>query len=559
MPATVDTFPVSNIPEALERAAREFSAKGISISDPRGRSIERRSFPEFLASAQQVARGLVRNGLEPQEPVAISFPTSWDWMEAWFGTALAGGLPLAVAGAGVIRDRDTQIETFRYLESTFGCRRVLSSASLKRAAEEAGADDVASRIAPPEDWDRLDTGALPQVGSDPEATAFLQLTSGSTGHPRAVEIANRGAIHNPCVSDEIIGRPFGRPASAWADPMVSWLPLYHDMGLIGSLLLPLLSGTEVFLLRPETFLGRPHLWLEAITRANATYSPAPNFAFQMIVDRFADRLPEGIDLSPWWSACCGAEMVRPETAAAFCELMEPAGFEPKYFRPCYGMAEATVAVTFDTRLEGLRSRLIPGRSDAGEVTCCGGPILDTQVRIVGGGATLDENQVGEVQVKGPGVFRGYYRDPEATAETLADGWLKTGDLGFLYDGELYLTGRIKEILIVHGHNWTPEEIERVADTAVGGGGRARSAAFSVTDSRRGEKAVLVVEIAPDQRQHLAELEREIRVAVGRRLGLPLADVAFVDRGKIPRTTSGKLQRRKLRQDYERQLLQTLAT
>ncbi len=543
----------NNIPEALERAARDHPASGISISDARGRHFERRTFAEVLDSAREVARGLLADGLHPGEPVAVSFPTSWDWLEGWLGTALAGGLPLAVPAPSALRNPDAQIDLYRYLADSMGCCRVLAGTALRDTIRSATADDVAQRIHPPESWQRLTNGELPVVSGDPEVTAFLQLTSGSTGRPRAVQIPNRGAMHNPQASDRAIGAPYGEPVHVWAERMVSWVPLYHDMGLIGSLLLPVLTGLEVSILRPEAFLGRPLLWLQVIAESEATFSTAPNFAYQMVVDRLADSLPDDLDLSGWRTALCGAEMVRPETAIALGSALEPRGFDPRAFRPCYGMAETTLAVTFDCRNLGLRSRAVPGKPDAAEVACNGVPIDDTEVRIVATGddSTAGEDTVGEVEVRGPGVMTGYYCDPEATAEVFDDGWLSTGDLGFLHDGELYLTGRLKEILIVHGHNWMPEEIERVADQVMGGGGRTRSAAFSVSPDAEGERAVLVVEVAPDQRERVNELEPAVRSAVGRMLGLPLADVAFVARGSIPRTTSGKLQRRKLRLNYER--------
>lgn len=549
----------SNIAEALERAAREFPERGISVSDSRGRHFERRTYVQVLESAQAVARGLISDGLAPGEPVAVSFPTSWSWLEGWLGVALAGGLPLAVPTPAALRDPTALVELYRHLEEALGCRRILGSTALRDACAGAGCDDVAGRIRPPESWERPSTVALPVTRDDPEATAFLQLTSGSTGKPRAVEVPNRGAMHNPLASDEAIGAPYGQPAHAWADRMVSWVPLYHDMGLIGSLLLPLLTGLEVLILRPEAFLGRPLVWLNAIAESEATFSTAPNFAYQMVVDRVGDSLPADLDLSSWKVALCGAEMVRPETADAFCTGLAGFGFDAAAFRPCYGLAETTLAVTFDCRGQGPRSHSVPGRPEAAEVASNGVPIDATRVRVVSpDGSDLGEDRVGEVQVSGPGVMTGYFRDPQTTSEVLHDGWLATGDLGFLHDGELYLSGRLKEILIVHGHNWMPEEIERVVDGVIGGGGRARSAAIPVA-GKEGERAVLVVELAPNQRDRLDELEPAIRSAVGRSLGLPLAEVAFVARGRIPRTTSGKLQRRKLRQDYERGEVERLDT
>jgi acyl-CoA synthetase (AMP-forming)/AMP-acid ligase II len=326
------------------------------------------------------------------------------------------------------------------------------------------------------------------------------------------------------------------------------------MGLIGCLMLPLLCGLDTWMLRPETFLARPRLWLEHLGSHGGSFAPAPNFGYQLCVERIPADKREGLDLGAWRAALTGAEMVRPETTAAFSAAFEPHGFRPEVFRPCYGLAEGTLAVTFDVKGSGVRTLPAPRGTDAGfamtEVVSIGVPIRDTRIRIAApDDSDLPEGEIGEVHIKGPGVFRGYYGDPEATAATLRDGWFATGDLGFLQGGELYLTGRTKDLLIVHGHNIMPDEIERVADSVTGGGGLLRSAACSVARGAAGEQAVVVVEIADSDPERLAEIGREIRIRIGRAMGLPLADLAFVRRGRIPRTTSGKMQRGELRQRY----------
>jgi acyl-CoA synthetase (AMP-forming)/AMP-acid ligase II len=326
------------------------------------------------------------------------------------------------------------------------------------------------------------------------------------------------------------------------------------MGLIGCLMLPMLTGIDTWLLRPPTFLARPRLWLEQVANHGSVFAAAPNFGFQLCVERLGGKEIEGLDLSSWRAALSGAEMIRHETTDAFSEKFAPAGFVPTAFRPCYGLAEGTLAVTFDCRGEGVRSRPMPAGSDSGfglgRVVSTGVPIRDTKVEVVGPNDTaLPEDRIGEVRIAGPGIFSGYYNDPEATAESLRDGWFFTGDLGFLHDGELYLTGRTKELLIVRGHNIMPEELERLADQVTGGGGLLRSAAFSVASGAQGEQPVLVVETQVTSSEDLETIEQEIRVAIGRNLGLPLADLVFVRRGRIPRTTSGKMQRGELRQRY----------
>jgi len=367
-------------------------------------------------------------------------------------------------------------------------------------------------------------------------------------------ITHRGAVHNPAASTEGVSGQMHAPAQDWAESMASWLPLYHDMGLIGCLLLPLLVGYELKLLRPPTFLARPLLWLRELGSNGRAFAPAPNFGYQLCVERIRPDQVEGIDLSNFKAALTGAEMVRRETVDAFVEAFSPFGFSREAFLPCYGLAEATLSVTFDMEGKGLRTLPAPASTDQGfamaEVASLGRPVRDTERKVVApDGRELTGDAVGEVCIKGPGVCAGYYRDDAATAESMSGDWYHTGDLGFLHRGELYLTGRIKDVLIVRGHNLMPDEIERLADGVTGGGGLMRSAAFSVARGSAGEEPILVVEAADDSADELETLARDIKIEVGRALGLPIADVVFVRRGRIPRTTSGKMQRSEVRRRY----------
>jgi acyl-CoA synthetase (AMP-forming)/AMP-acid ligase II len=529
--------------------------RGIAIFDGRGRSADRRGYSELYETATSSASRLSALGVEPGRPVLVALPTSWEWMEAWFGLLMLGALPVASSGAGAMAASGAQFDKVDKVMAKIGAQAVIATEAFREQATEQGFEFTDPGVVTIEEL-RSTTparaGAAPR--SDGEDLAFLQLTSGSTGLPRAVMISHWAAIHNPIASVEAIGAPHGAPADDWADAMVSWLPMYHDMGLIGCLMLPILTGLDTWLLRPPTFLARPKLWLEHLGSHGTTFAPAPNFGFQLCVERIRPEQLEGVDLSGWRAALTGAEMIRPETTDAFIETFSPHGFQPTSFQPCYGLAEGTLAVTFDLRGEGVRTLPAPAGADTGfgmsRVVSTGTPIRDTRVRIVApDGSELGEHAIGEVAIKGPGVFSGYYNDPEATAESLANGWFATGDLGFLADGELYLTGRTKDLLIVHGHNIMPDEIERLADGVTGGGGMLRSAAFSVARGAAGEEAVVVVEVDGRDPDRLPEIEREIRIQIGRSMGLPLADLVFVRRGRIPRTTSGKMQRGELRQKY----------
>ncbi len=544
----------TNLREALRRAAADFPHRGIGVFDGRGRAADRRGYPELLELALASASRLAGLGVGAGEPVLVALPTSWDWLEAWFGLLMLGAWPVASSGAGAMAAAEVQFEKVDRVMAAIGARHVVATEAFLGQALGQGFSFAEDRVLTVERLRAASSRVTEEPSSDGDDIAFLQLTSGSTGTPRAVMIRHSGAIHNPMASVEAMGVPFGAPVDEWADAMVSWLPLYHDMGLIGCLMLPMLTGLDTWLLRPQTFLARPRLWLDHLGKHGTTFTPAPNFGYHLCLERIQPGQREGLDLSSWRIALTGAETVRAETAAGFCEAFAPCGFRPTAFQPCYGLAEGTLAVTFDIRGRGVRTLPAPAGTDVGlaasEVVSTGNPIRDTELRIAApDGSSQPEGSIGELHIKGPGVFAGYYNEPEATAASLVDGWFATGDLGFISDGELYLTGRSKEILIVHGHNITPDEIERLADGVTGGGGLLRSAAFSISRGAAGEEAVVVVEIEERDPERLAELGRDIRVRVGRDMGLPLADLVFVRRGRIPRTTSGKMQRGELRRRY----------
>jgi acyl-CoA synthetase (AMP-forming)/AMP-acid ligase II len=552
--APTSTEPTT-LPQAIARAAARFPDAGIGVFDGRGRRAERRTYADLHRLATATAARFAALGVAEREPVLVVLPTSWEWMAAWFGAVVRGAWPVAMAAPGGMAAAEIQLDKVERVMERIGARRLVASAAFREQCRAGGYELAAAGAVTPEELADVDPArGFAAPTADADEVAFLQLTSGSTGLPRAVMIPHRAAIHNPLASSRAIGAPHGAPVEAWADAMVSWLPLYHDMGLIGCLMLPLLTGLDTWLLRPTTFLARPRLWLQSLAARGTTFVPAPNFAYQLCVERIGENELDGVDLSGWRAALTGAEMVRPETTTAFCRAFAGNGFAPEAFRPCYGLAEATLAVTFDTRGEGVRTLPAPAGADVGfglsEVVSTGVPIDDTAVGIVApDGSALPEDTIGEVRIAGPGICSGYYRDPEATAEALRDGWFYTGDLGFLHDGELYLTGRTKDLIIVRGQNLMPDDLERLADGVTGGGGLLRSAAFSVARGRGGEEAVLVVETTDTEPSSLADLEQAIRTRIGRALALPLADVAFVRRGRIPRTTSGKMQRNEVRQRY----------
>jgi acyl-CoA synthetase (AMP-forming)/AMP-acid ligase II len=557
-------LPPDDLVLAWDRAARCFPGRGIALIDRRGRAGERRGYAELAARFELEARRLARRGIARGDRVLVCLGTSWEWLDAWFGAVFLGALPVALAPPEGLGSPAAALERAEAVAQRLEASLLVCAESLAPVVRVEAYPALRSIAVTTTELAATEPApSLPARAIDPDTIAFLQLTSGSTGLPRAVCIPHRAAVHNPIASAEALGAPHGAPAWEWEEGHVLWLPLHHDMGLVGGILYSLLNGLDLHLASPRAFLARPRVWLELLSRAGRSVSPAPNFAYQLCVDRVTGEDRDGLDLRHVRAALLGAEMVRPETAASFARAFADAGLDARAMRPCYGLAEATLAVTFDCAGEGVRTAPVPddgrGAGELTEVVSVGAPVRDTEVRVVSpDGTALGEGHVGEVRVRGPGVFAGYWNDGEATRESLgSDGWLRTGDLGFLYDGELYLSGRTKEILIVRGQNLMPHELEWIVEEVAGGGGACRAGAFSVPRAS-GEEPVVVVEIGGDSPSDLGAVEREIRGQVGRRLALTLADVAFVRRGKIPKTTSGKVQRRELRARYLARELERLS-
>ncbi|HYG73773.1 MAG TPA: AMP-binding protein [Planctomycetota bacterium] len=540
--------------DAMLGAARLSPTRGITILDRRGQNPERRMYPQLLEMARRGAARLSAIGIQPRDRLLVCLQTSWDLLEIWFGAILCDAYPVLVAPPAALGGAAAHARKIEGLVELLNPRRLICDGALQIELVEFGAPTANSICLTSQEF----AGITPsdRVPEPPVTTAdlaFLQLTSGSTGRQRAVQIRHANVIHNARAMAE-----FSKvKAFTDADAVVSWLPLNHDMGLVGCLLYSLIHGINLFLMRPDTFLARPKLWLQTISANRATMAAAPNFAYQLCIERLAPADLDGLDLSSWRVALTGAEMVHPQTCRLLCEKFKNHKFQEWQLLPSFGMAEATLAVTADRKRVGVRTRPMPAGSERGlgfeEVVCLGSSVIDTDVKISSlskPGEFLNDDALGEVWVKGPSVFAGYYNDPAATAETLHEGkWLRTGDIGFLIDGELYITGRTKDVLIIHGHNLMPHELEWLAESVSGGGGSERSGAFSVTRGSEGEQAVLVVEVGSVDAAQLQTAGHEIRTRVARALGLPLADLVFVKRGQIPKTTSGKVQRRELRQRY----------
>nr|MBA3754873.1 amino acid adenylation domain-containing protein [Nitrosomonas sp.] len=398
--------------------------------------------------------------------------------------------------------------------------------------------------------------------------AFLQYTSGSTATPKGVMVSHHNLIVN--------ARAFEEGMSISADDIfVSWLPLYHDMGLIGGLLQPLHRGVPVILMTPKFFIERPVRWLEIISHYRATVSGAPNFAFQLCAERVRNSQLLGLDLSTWRVAFSGAEPVRRDTMHAFIECFKPAGFAVGTIYPCYGLAEATLFVTGGVRGEGMKSSefspqlLAQGKAEVvaqgTPVVACGFPASNHLVRIVDPGklTPVADEHVGEIWTAGPSLARGYWQRTQETAETFLqrDGepWLRTGDLGFIHARQLYIMGRLKDLIIIRGQNIYPQDIEQAVEETVEVVRKGRIAAFAV-EHAEGEGIGVAVEVSRNM-QKLVPAETLVEVlseAVSASCHESLSVVVLLNPGALPKTSSGKLQRSACRQGSLRRTLDAYA-
>lgn len=520
-----------------------------------------------LDGAARRAGALLRERFAPGDRLLVVSKSAHGFAVSFLGCLYAGTIAVpAPAPDGYQRQRGRLAAIAR----DAGAAGVLADTA-DRADVEAWAKDAdlagLKVIAAADAGGPAAAGAWQAPSLTAGSLAFLQYTSGSTSSPKGVMVDHGNILAN--------AEAFARIGQLTAGTRFGgWLPMYHDFGLIGLLIVPLYLGAQSTLMTPGAFLRRPHSWLQLISRRGLNFSPAPNFAYDLCVRRITDEELSGVDLSSWTHAVNGSEPIQARTLTSFRDRFAAAGLRPATLTPGYGLAEATlvvsgsapwqepviVAVDAQRLGRGEFSPVLPGQDPgpAGPRELVSSGIMPDTVRIVdaGSGATRPDGQIGEVWVRGPSVTRGYWRDEERTrgafGAVAADGtagFLRTGDLGTSYDGELYVTGRIKELLIVRGGNLYPQDIEAAARAAHPALARGVGAAFTV--EAPDEQVVIVHECRPARRDAatLTEISRRLTDVVTREFGAPVAGVVLVRPGSVPRTTSGKIQRALARRQF----------
>ncbi|KAA2250733.1 fatty acyl-AMP ligase [Solihabitans fulvus] len=504
--------------------------------------------------AGRIASWLRAHG-RPGDRILLPGSTGLEFVTAFFGCVYAGMIAVPTPLPGRFQQERRRL---RAIANDAGVATVLTStaqvSAVREWAEEEGLD-LAHSV--------TDTAGLGGSGdwfaqpADPDTVVLLQYTSGSTSDAKGVMVSHGNLIHNA----ELTAASGGWNAH---DNFGGWLPLFHDMGLIGQVITPLLIGGTTALMEPGTFVRRPHEWLRMIDRHRLSASPAPNFAFDLCRRRVTDTQLDGLDLSGWISAVNGSEPVHAPTLAAFVDRFAAAGFRADAISPSYGMAEATLYVSGESRREPVVRRVDaeslahgefrPVSGDGRDLVSCGRP-RGFDVRIVDPDTAeaLPEGRVGEIWLRGPSVARGYWRRAalsaevfEATALDGDGGYLRTGDAGVLVDGELYITGRYKEMLVVHGRNLFPQDLEHEVRLLHEGLAGNPGAVFAV--SAPDDEIVVAHEIrATREGTDLGAIAGRIRQALGSAFGVHIAGVVLLRPGAVRRTTSGKIQRLAMRE------------
>jgi acyl carrier protein len=518
------------------------------------------TYRELYDGALGYAARLAQAGLQPGQMVAIMLPTSKEYLFSFYGVLLAGGVPVPLYPPARLTTIEDHMTRHVGILRNAGATLMITIPEAKALAYLLRAQVESLRaVLMPSDLQGGGAGFAPVRGKAGDI-GFLQYTSGSTGRPKGVVLSHANLLANV--------QAMGKAVSAGPDDVfVSWLPLYHDMGLIGGCFATMFLGFPVVLMSPLAFLSHPGSWMRAIHRHRGTISGGPNFSYELCLRRIADEEMEGIDLSCWRFAFNAAEPVSPETITAFTDKFSRWSFRKNSMSPCYGLAECTVGVAFTTPGEPWRMDALdrehfsrtgeaapaaPGDASPLKVVGCGHVVEGHDLRVVdAAGFELADGQEGLLQFRGPSATSGYYRNPEATRGLFAGEWVNTGDRAYLKEGMVYLTGREKDIIIRGGRNLSPYELEQaVGDLA--GVRRGCVAVFGSRDPVSGtERVVVLAEMKERDASRQDDVKRMINELAVNLLGAPADDIVLAPPATVPKTSSGKIRRVAAREFYER--------
>jgi len=544
------------LPEALDYAAK--GETGLNFYSAKGDLVDVCTYAELRERSLDAAGRLAALGVRPGEAVLLLADTNADFFAGFCGCAYLGALPVPAAIPVIFGEQEEYVDGLRRRLIGSRAAAALGPKALVPLLSEAAQGLDLRFCGSNEAFAELPQAPFSRTESGPDSLAYLQFSSGSTRHPKGVEIPQRTLMNNArlIASAGLDRRP--------GDRCTSWLPMYHDMGLVGFFLVPMATQLSIDYLTTRDFARRPMTWLSLISRNGGSLSYSPTFGYELCVKHAARAGAEGLDLSSWRAAGIGGDMVRPQVLEDFVARFAGVGFRREAFVPSYGLAEATLAVSFAQLDRGPTVvRIARDALDRGEVVYAPQANEEAARDFVGCGAVLPEHvlalrdeegrpapegRIGRVYVRGPSVMRGYAHDPEETEQVLsADGWLDTGDLGFLHDGaELVITGRAKDLILINGRNIWPQDIEWAVE-ALPALRRGDAAAFSI-DHDGGEQVVVLVQCRGSEAERREQLRSEV-AGVLKRMGFLDPIIDLVAPGSLPQTSSGKLSRAKAKQNF----------
>ncbi len=539
--------------DALDYAAQ--GKRGFNFHDPRGNLIRPYPFSELREDAVKMAWRLIARGIKPGDRIALIAETGPDFAALFCGAIYAGAWPVPLPLPTSFGGKENYIDQIAVQMQSAEPKILFYPQELQAMASAAAERQGCAGIS----WEAFAAESAKETElpkASPEDICFLQYSSGSTRFPHGVAITHKGLLAN------LAGHSHGMRIGP-SDRCISWLPWYHDMGLVGCFLSPIGNQFSVDYLKTEDFARRPLAWLDLISRnPDTSVSFSPTFGYDICARRVSSQtnVAERFDLSRWRIAGNGADMIRPDVMQNFVNCFADAGFKASAFLPSYGLAESTLAVTLMPPGDGIRVELVEEERLSGSprdlsrparyraIVNCGVPVRGMELEIRGEkGNALADHHIGKVWCRGTSVMHSYYRDPEATAECMVDGWLDTGDMGYMVDGHLFIVGRAKDMIIINGKNHWPQDIEWAVEQ-LPGFHQGDIAAFALETENGEEVPAVLVHCRVSDPEERKKLHDEIREKVRSITGMNCV-VELVPPRSLPRTSSGKLSRAKAKKLY----------